>query len=209
MDQFLLYLIAINAVTFVAFVLDFLLCMWKPGLEDAPANALVMDVFPIAGGALGMLLALFVLTGLGRGRRMNKDNVAWWFLAIVCLIAWGLIASVRLGLVGMSVSIDGLFSGWNLDKLKVLGIYLVVVNIITFIVFALDKRAATREAVRSGRTPEARLLGLCLAGGSVGGMLAMHVVRHKTKKRYFVWGLPCFVVLHIAVVLYAHMVGII
>ena len=209
MDQFLLYLIAINAVTFVAFVLDFLLCMWKPGLEDAPANAFVMDVFPISGGALGMLLALFMLTGLGRGRRMNKDNVAWWFLAIVCLIVWGLIATVRLGLVGMNVSIDGLFSGWNLDKLKVLGIYLVVVNIITSIVFALDKRVAMREDGRSGRTPEARLLGLCLAGGSVGGMFAMHVVRHKTKKWYFVWGLPCFVVLHIAVVLYAHMVGII
>ena len=53
------------------------------------------------------------------------------------------------------------------------------------------------------------MLGLCLVGGSVGGMIAMNVVRHKTKKWHFVWGLPFFIILDIAVVLYAHMGGLI
>ena len=97
MDPFLLYLIAINAVTFLAFVIDFHICMRWPAVDDSVANSIIMDVFPIAGGALGMLLALFVITGTGRGHRMNKDNIAWWFLAIVCLIAWGLVAAVRFG----------------------------------------------------------------------------------------------------------------
>ncbi len=209
MDQFILYLIVVNVVTILAFALDYLLCMWKPELDDAPANALIMDVFPIAGGALGMLLALFALTGLGRGRRMNKGNVAWWFLAIVCLVAWSLVVSARFGLVTLDVSVDGILTGWNLGRLKVLGAYLIVVNVITLVVFVLDKRAATRGGEHVGRTPEARLLGLCLAGGSVGGLLAMNIARHKTKKWYFVWGLPCFLVLGIVLVLYAHMAGLI
>ena len=209
MDQFILYLIVVNVVTILAFVLDYLLCMWKPELDDAPANALIMDVFPIAGGALGMLLALFALTGLGRGRRMNKGNVAWWFLAIVCLVAWSLVVSARFGLVTLDVSVDGILTGWNLGRLKVLGAYLIVVNVITLVVFVLDKRAATRGGERVGRTPEARLLGLCLAGGSVGGLLAMNIARHKTKKWYFVWGLPCFLILGLVLVLYAHMAGLI
>ena len=209
MDQFILYLIVVNVVTILAFVLDYLLCMWKPELDDAPANALIMDVFPIAGGALGMLLALFALTGLGRGRRMNKGNVAWWFLAIVCLVAWSLVVSARFGLVTLDVSVDGILTGWNLGRLKVLGAYLIVVNVITLVVFVLDKRAATRGGERVGHTPEARLLGLCLAGGSVGGLLAMNIARHKTKKWYFVWGLPCFLILGLVLVLYAHMAGLI
>lgn len=209
MDSFFFYVIAINAVAFLAFVLDFLLCARWPALEDSAANSLIMDLFPIAGGALGMLLALFVLTGTGRGHRMNKDNVAWWFLAIVCCIAWTLVVATRLGFVTLDVTTSRLFSGWNVERLKVLGIYLAAINIITFVVFAWDKHVAASGNDLRWRSPEARLLGFSLAGGSIGGMLAMRLVRHKTKKWYFVWGLPIFFVLNVAMILYAHLVGLV
>ena len=166
-------------------------------------------MFPIAGGALGMLLALFVFTGMLPGHRMNKENVAWWFLAIVCLVAWGVVVAVRFGLVPLDPSISGLLTGWDLDKLKILGVYLVIVNIFTFVVFVRDKRAAQRGNNFGKRTPAAFLLGLCLIGGSVGGMIAMRAVRHKTMKWYFVWGLPLFIVLDVVLVLFAHMGGVI
>ena len=201
-------MIAVNVVAFLAFAVDFFLCQRFPGLEDAAANSLILDVFPIAGGAVGMLLALFVFTGLGRGRRMNKHNVAWWFLAFVCLMAWGVVVAVRYGHVALDVSIDGVLTGWNLSRLGILGIYLLAVSAVAFCLFAWDKRVAARG--RGGRRiPEARLLGLCLAGGSVGGLLAMWAFRHKTKKWYFVWGLPFFVVLHVVMLLLTHMTGII
>ena len=207
LDPLITYLIVINIVTAVAFVVDFLLCLRFPKLEDSAANSLIMDAFPIAGGAFGMLLALFVLTGLVGGHRMNKENVAWWFLAIVCAVVWGIIACARLGLVSPNASIDGLTTGWDLDKLRVLGIYLLVINVVTFVAFVHDKHVAEQGNDPRSRVPESVLLGLCLAGGSAGGMLAMHVVRHKTRRWYFRWGLPVFIVLHVALMLFAHQCG--
>lgn len=209
LDPFLLYLMAINAATFLAFVIDFFICMHWPSVDDSATNSIIMDVFPIAGGAVGMLLALFILTGTGRGHRMNKDNIAWWFLAIVCLIVWGLVAAVRFGLVTLDVSIAGLTTGWNLARLKVLGIYLAAINLVTFVVFAWDKHVAASGNDYKRRSPEARLLGLSLIGGAIGGLLAMNIVRHKTQKWYFVWGLPVFIALDLAAILYAHMSGLI
>ena len=170
MDLLLLYLIAVNAAAFVVFAIDYLLCLKFPALDNMAANSLILDIFPIAGGAAGMLLALFPLGGLGRGHRMNKDNIAWWFLAIVCLIVWGLVAAAKFGLLSPSMGIDGLLSGWDTGKLGVLATYLSVVNIVTFIVFFWDKHVAKNGNDPSQRLPEARLLALCLIGGSVGGL---------------------------------------
>ena len=142
-----------NVVTFLAFTVDFFLCMVNPDLDNSAANSLILDVFPIAGGAVGMLLALFVWGGLGRGHRMNKDNIAWWFLAIVCLIVWGLVVAAKFGLITLDASIGGILSGWDLDKLKIMGIYLAVVNVITLIAFVWDKYVAEsglREACSRG-----------------------------------------------------------
>ena len=208
LDTFVLYLIVVNVVAFVAFVVDYLLCRWRPELDDTAANSLVMDVFPLAGGVLGMLIALSVLTGLGRGHRMNKQNVAWWFLAIVCLVVWGLVAAARFGLVTLNASFGVHFAGWDLGRLKILGIYLLVINVVTFAAYAWDKHVAATDNDHGKRTPEARLLGLALVGGSIGGLLAMYLVRHKTRKWYFVWGLPLFAVLNVVLVVYAHLAGV-
>ena len=79
LDPFFQYLVVINVVTFLAFSVDFFLCMRNPALDDSTANSLILDIFPIAGGAAGMLVALFVFTGLISKHRMNKNDIAWWF----------------------------------------------------------------------------------------------------------------------------------
>ena len=48
--------------------------------------------------------------------------------------------------------------------------YLLVINVVTFVVFVVDKARAVRGA---WRVREATLLGLSLAGGSVGGFLGI------------------------------------
>ena len=96
-----------------------------------------------------------------------------------------------------------------MEKLKVLGIYLAVVNVAAFVLFALDKAVAANGNDYGRRAPEAWLLGSCLIGGSVGGLIAMYAFRHKTRKWYFVAGLPLFIVLDVAVIVYAHMGGMI
>ena len=61
-------------------------------------------------------------------------------------------------------------------------IAVVVVNIVTFLMFGLDKWKARRDA---RRIPEAWLLWLSFGTGLVGGWIAMSVFRHKTRKTSF------------------------
>lgn len=63
-------------------------------------------------------------------------------------------------------------------------------NLLTFLVFALDKRFAKKDA---RRIPEAVLLTLSCLGGSIGAMAAMTVFHHKTDAKAhpaFDWGIP-------------------
>ena len=77
--------------------------------------------------------------------------------------------------------------------------YLLAVNVLTFIVYGVDKWKA-----RSGRwrVPEATLMGLAALGGSVGAWLAMQLFRHKTQKKKFRYGVPALFVLQVAAALF-------
>ena len=77
--------------------------------------------------------------------------------------------------------------------------YLLVVNVLTFVVYGIDKRKARRGR---WRVPEATLLVLAAAGGSVGAWVAMQLFRHKTQKKKFRYGVPVLFVLQLAVVVY-------
>ena len=75
--------------------------------------------------------------------------------------------------------------------------YFLAVNVLTFVVYGVDKWKA-----RHGRwrVPEASLLGLAAVGGSVGAWLAMQLFRHKTQKKKFRYGVPVLFVLQVAAV---------
>ena len=82
---------------------------------------------------------------------------------------------------------------------KYILIYLIVINLITFIVFAIDKICAIKK---KWRYKEASLLGMCLVGGATGGFLAMYLFRHKNKKKLFVIGVPLIIVIHLFIILW-------
>lgn len=65
--------------------------------------------------------------------------------------------------------------------------YLVGINLLTLLVYAIDKLKAKRHA---WRIPEATLLGLALAGGSIGALVAIFLVRHKSHHLKFRYGVP-------------------
>ena len=81
--------------------------------------------------------------------------------------------------------------------------YLLLINIATFLVFAIDKRRAVK---RKWRIPEKTLLGFSLIGGSIGGLIAMHFFRHKIRKPVFAYGLPVMLLVQVIVILAVGMV---
>ena len=82
-----------------------------------------------------------------------------------------------------------------------LGIYLLVMNLVTFLVFGLDKwkakRKAKNEAVR--RVPEKTLFLLSILGGSLGALLGMKAFHHKTLHKTFRFGIPIILALQILI----------
>ncbi len=61
-------------------------------------------------------------------------------------------------------------------------IYLVIINVTTFIFFGFDKWMARTQG---WRTKEATLWLLSFLGGTIGGIIGMQVFRHKTQKTSF------------------------
>ena len=76
-------------------------------------------------------------------------------------------------------------------------IYLVVINVVAFVVYGVDKYKAKRGR---WRTPEATLLGLAAIGGSIGAWLGMRVWHHKTMHKKFQYGVPLILIAQIVLV---------
>ena len=80
---------------------------------------------------------------------------------------------------------------------NVLLYYLIVINIVTFFVYGIDKWKAKRS---KWRIPEATLLGLAIIGGSIGAWLGMKVWHHKTQHKKFKYGLPLILLAQTALI---------
>ena len=78
-------------------------------------------------------------------------------------------------------------------------IYLLGINIITFLVYGIDKWKAQHN---KWRIREATLLGLAAMGGSVGAFAGMYIFRHKTKHWYFVIGIPVICILQTIIIIW-------
>ena len=75
--------------------------------------------------------------------------------------------------------------------------YLMVINIVTFLVYGIDKIKAKQG---SWRISEATLLIFAVIGGSIGAMLGMKVWHHKTMHKKFKYGLPLILLGQIALI---------
>lgn len=78
--------------------------------------------------------------------------------------------------------------------LKYFIIYLIVINIITFIAMYIDKK---RAKMGKWRIKEHTLFILALLGGSIGAIAGMYTFRHKTQKARFFIGFPVILIAEI------------
>lgn len=77
--------------------------------------------------------------------------------------------------------------------------YLIAINLITFLVYGIDKFKAKKN---KWRIPEATLLLLAVIGGSIGAWLGIKVWHHKTIHKKFKYGIPLIISLQLGIVLY-------
>lgn len=90
---------------------------------------------------------------------------------------------------------------------QVLWAWLLIVNIIAYIVMVTDKKRAQHHRTRE-RIPEKTLFIWAAIGGALGIWIAMMTKRHKTKHRSFVIGVPLLLILNIVVYGYIWMTWI-
>lgn len=76
---------------------------------------------------------------------------------------------------------------------------LVLINILTFTLYALDKRAARRGG---WRVKESTLLFLSLLGGSPAALIASKVLHHKTIKRDFILRFWLVIIIQVTAVVF-------
>lgn len=78
-------------------------------------------------------------------------------------------------------------------------IFLIIfINVLTFCVYAIDKRHAKTN---NYRIPEQTLLLLAALGGALGAYLSMNIFRHKTQHKKFTYAVPVMLILQVALLL--------
>lgn len=80
--------------------------------------------------------------------------------------------------------------------LESISIIIVIINIVTFIIYGVDKLKAKKG---KWRIPENSLIGLAIIGGSIGAYLGMRVWHHKTMHLKFKYGIPLIIVIQLVI----------
>lgn len=187
MSAFDYYLIVINVIGALAYVINMIL--YRYTAEGQIDKALT--VISLLGGSLGILMIILIFD-----RKAVKENMmSRVFIACVFVIQVVLFLMIK-GHHADKITI----AFWNFfAQYKILLIYLAIINFVTFVVYAVDKVNAAEHRFRIRIVT---LLGLAFIGGSAGALLAMYLLRHKTKKDYFTVGIPLIMVMQVVVIFY-------
>lgn len=181
------YLIAVNIIGFLMYFINFLLYKFT---SSANVDNL-LTILSLAGGSLGIFVSIVLFD-----RKSVKENMMSRVFLICVLIIQIIILLFIKGFHGEELN----FAFWEFfGKYKILIVYLAVINFITFAAFAIDKIHAIEG---KSRIRILTLLGLAFIGGSVGALLGIYMLRHKTKVDYFTVGIPLIMVMQGVVVFF-------
>ena len=187
------YLLIINIIALVIYGIKVL--VYKHQTRDWFEKLCMFIV--LLGGSAGILLRIILFD-----RKAVKENMMSRVFTLCMLVIQAILLLIVKGYHGDQIHIDF----WDyLMQHRILLIYLAVVNILTIIVFGVDKMNAksNRQRVRI-----VTLLGLAFIGGSVGALIGMYGFHHKTKKAYFTVGVPLILLMQVVVLFYVMNMGI-
>lgn len=186
------YLLIINIIALVIYGIKVL--VYKHQTRDWFEKLCMFIV--LLGGSAGILLMIILFD-----RKAVKENMMSRVFTLCMLVIQAILLLIVKGYHGDQIHIDF----WDyLMQHRILLTYLAVVNILTIIVFGVDKMNAksNRQRVRI-----VTLLGLAFIGGSVGALIGMYGFHHKTKKAYFTVGVPLILLMQVVVLFYVMNMG--
>ena len=76
-------------------------------------------------------------------------------------------------------------------------LYLIGINVLTFLLYGIDKWKARRG---KWRIPEDTLIWLAIVGGSIGALLGMNLFSHKTQHKKFTLGVPAILLVQVTLI---------
>lgn len=79
-------------------------------------------------------------------------------------------------------------------EVKILLVYCICISLVGVFMTIYDKRAAKRK---KRRVPERTLLAIGFFGAALPMYITMRAIRHKTRHKKFMWGLPAIILLQI------------
>lgn len=217
LSSFQLYIIVINIFTFLFCCYDYQRfnhnCRVGKGTTIFDTiNTYICEILTIAGGALGMLLAL-ILCNLDTKKswsgvkkidvvRQGDNGNAWWFVSVVStLLAWIGVYIAVTNPLGLDYNELTYFN--TIEHLPLICSFLLL-NIITFYAFWKDRIHKRRRFDHV----QFCLLLLCAIGGSLGGLIAMAITHKKVDSIHFAKGLPALLITNVILIIILILTGI-
>lgn len=77
--------------------------------------------------------------------------------------------------------------------------YLLTINIITFIIYGIDKYKSIKHKYRIS---ESTLIILAILGGALGALSGIIIFHHKTKKKKFIITIPIILLIWVYILIY-------
>lgn len=187
MGNFKYYLIGANVLGFILYLIN----MWLYDHTEKSNVDKMLTIVSLLGGSAGPLLAILLFDG----KSVKQNMMSRVFVVCVFIIQTVFFLMYK----GHRTKVLN-FEVWKVfTEHKYVLIYLGIINVVTFIAFAIDKLNAIGHR---SRIRIVTLLGLAFMGGSLGGLLAMYLLHHKTNKDYFTVGIPLIMLMQLVVVFY-------
>ena len=189
MPDLLICFLVINLISFLYFGLY---CRFWASKENSIHETIII-ILSLLWGSLGVVLGVIIFNKYFSA--VKKATMMSLIFAICSFVIQIIFMIFLKDFKGQNIN-------WNimtfLFKHQYLMFYLLIINIFTFILFAIDKNKAIHNHRRIAITT---LFFFSFIGGSIGAYLAMYIFRHKTTKNYFKHGLPLVFLMQIALLL--------
>lgn len=188
LSPFSYYLIIINIIGFVLYLINTLLYRYT---TDRKIDA-ILNVISLLGASLGIMICILIFD-----RKAEKENMMSRVFVSCIFVIQIIVFLVLKGHLEDNIT----FAFWDFFKgHKLVSAYLVIINFVTFVAFAIDKIAAMKH---KSRIRIVTLIGLSFIGGAIGGLIGMYLFRHKIRKDYFTVGIPLIIFMQIVILFFA------